>query len=74
MDWSSVDYVGVDVVRSVIEDSRRKYSSRADFKCLDVVRGDLPKGDFVILKDILQHWPLKRSRIFFLASSSTSGR
>ena len=64
MDWSSVDYVGVDVVRSVIEDNRRKYGSRAEFKCLDVVRGDLPKGDFVILKDILQHWPLKTIQDF----------
>lgn len=58
MDWSGVDYVGVDVVPEVIEANRRRDTpDNVSFVCLDALVDDLPEGDVLIVKDVLQHWP-----------------
>ena len=58
MDWSGVDYVGVDVVPEVIEaNQRRDTPDNVSFECLDALTEELPGGDVLIVKDVLQHWP-----------------
>ena len=58
MDWSGVDYVGVDVVPEVIEANRRRDTpDNVSFVCLDALVDDLPEGDVLVVKDVLQHWP-----------------
>lgn len=58
MDWSGVDYVGVDVVPEVIEANRRRDTpDNVSFVCLDALVDDLPEGDVLVAKDVLQHWP-----------------
>jgi SAM-dependent methyltransferase len=57
VDWSAVDYLGIDTVDDVIEENRRRFGHRAKFETVDISTSSLPEGDLVILKDVLQHWP-----------------
>jgi SAM-dependent methyltransferase len=57
IDWTGIDYHGFDVVRSVIEEDRRQYSSEnIHFHLYPGLPSDLPGGDLLIAKDVLQHW------------------
>jgi len=64
IDWSSVDYLGIDVVPSVVYQNRETYGELGHFECLDIFTQPLPDGDLVILKDVLQHWPTKTIQEF----------
>ena len=58
VDWTGLEYVGVDVVPSVIEaNQRRDTPDNVSFVCLDALTEELPGGDVLIVKDVLQHWP-----------------
>lgn len=58
VDWSGVDYVGVDVVESVIEQNRREYGSdTVRFQHGNASMSGLPEADLLITKDVLQHLP-----------------
>jgi len=57
VDWSGVDYLGIDTVPEVIANNERLYGDRASFLCRDFSRGALPHADLAIVKDVLQHWP-----------------
>jgi hypothetical protein len=49
-------YVGVDIVPSLIERNRSRYSNLSvSFQCLDVVSDDLPAGDLCLIRQVLQH-------------------
>jgi SAM-dependent methyltransferase len=49
-------YVGVDVVPSVIEQHRDRHgSSKVDFQCLDITRSPLPLADLCLIRQVLQH-------------------
>jgi len=56
MDWSGIDYLGVDIVPSLIESLRSRHGrERVRF---DLAHdGALPEVDLVICKDVLQHLP-----------------
>jgi len=56
IDWSGLEYTGIDCVKSVIVDNQKSYaSSNITFKHQDAL--SIPEGyDFVILKDVIQHW------------------
>jgi glycosyltransferase involved in cell wall biosynthesis/SAM-dependent methyltransferase len=55
VDWSGVEYVGVDIVQSVVDANQNKYGSDSvrfeKFESLD----QLPVADLLICKDVLQH-------------------
>ena len=49
-------YVGVDVVPELIEFNQSKFSAKdVTFKLLDITTDKLPKGDLVIVRQVLQH-------------------
>ena len=49
-------YIAIDVVDELIEKNRALYLSKnIYFCCLDIVKDDLPNGDCVLLKEVLQH-------------------
>ncbi len=49
-------YIGCDVSDFIVKKNRIKFASPdREFLCLDAVVDKLPKGDLVILKDVLQH-------------------
>ncbi|MBV8950569.1 MAG: class I SAM-dependent methyltransferase [Actinobacteria bacterium] len=59
VDWHGVPYLGVDVVPEVIQaDNERFGGSGVGFACADVSRARAPRGDLLLCKDVLQHWPI----------------
>src|SRR5579863_6436413 len=58
IDWSGVQYVGIDVVSSVIRKNARRFSSsNISFVKADGIDYDLPRADLLICKEVLQHLP-----------------
>ena len=56
LDLSSVSYLGVDVVESVIESNNNLYaSSNIKFLNHDITTYEIPEVDLIICKDVLQH-------------------
>ena len=56
LDLSSVSYLGVDVVESVVEFNSTSYSaSNIKFISRDITTYELPQVDLIICKDVLQH-------------------
>jgi SAM-dependent methyltransferase len=57
MDWKGIDYLGVDIVDSVIEENKKKFEEdRIKFVCSDIRDFQGPGADLIIIKDVLQHW------------------
>ncbi len=51
-----INYLGVDIVESLVLQNSRKYESeRVKFKLLDIVADDLPDADIIICRDCLFH-------------------
>lgn len=58
MNWEGIEYVGYDVVPSVIEKNQAKFTTDAiHFVHGDATAIDLPSADLLICKDVLQHLP-----------------
>jgi len=58
IDWTGIDYVGVDVVGDVVEMNRRRHAApNVSFLRLDAVDDELPDADLVLVKEVLQHLP-----------------
>ena len=59
IDWSSVRYRGFDVVNSVVDANKQRFTKDGvQFEQLDFSREPLPKADLLLCKDVLQHWPV----------------
>ena len=57
MDWSQVDYTGFDIVQSVIDANQRNHgAANIRFQRLSNI-DELPGGDLLISKEVLQHLP-----------------
>jgi len=57
IDWSQINYLGVDVVPELIERNIQRYAVPGlDFRVLRSA-DDLPGGDLLIAKHVLQHLP-----------------
>ncbi|MBI4709374.1 MAG: class I SAM-dependent methyltransferase [Candidatus Portnoybacteria bacterium] len=60
MDWSGMQYLGIDVVGFIIDENKKRWESdNVKFRCADVRKIKLPKADLIIIKDVLQHWTSK---------------
>lgn len=56
LNWSGIQYIGIDVVKFVIENNQKLYSApNIRFIHADATQFDLPEGDLLICKDVLQH-------------------
>jgi len=50
------NYVAVDIVSNLIAHNKEKFKDEnLEFRCLDIAVDDLPSGDCVILRQVLQH-------------------
>jgi hypothetical protein len=59
VDLSSIDYLGGDVVESVVHANNERYrSARRHFAVLDIIHSPLPKVDLILCRDCLSHLPL----------------
>lgn len=49
-------YIGVDIVKDLVEHNTKTFNQEnLEFQCLDIAVDDLPSGDIVILRQVLQH-------------------
>src|SRR5207302_753558 len=57
IDWSATQYLGCDIVPSVVAENRRRFE-RPNVKFVELSGDhvDLPTADLLIVKDVLQHW------------------
>ncbi len=64
--WGDIQYQGVDVVRSVIDQNKDKYEKdNITFSLIDQEQSSgLPSADLFIAKDVLQHWSTERIKKF----------
>ncbi|MCG1036856.1 class I SAM-dependent methyltransferase [Polaribacter sargassicola] len=50
------NYIAVDIVLDLINYNKQKFkANNLEFKCLDIAVDNLPEGDCVILRQVLQH-------------------
>lgn len=64
--WGGANYLGYDLVRSVIERNTTEFSAKGiTFHVFSGNFEDLPSADLLIAKDVLQHWS-NESIIIFL--------
>ncbi len=60
IDWNGIDYLGVDVVTSIIKKNTEQFSaSNIHFLQADGIEEPLPHAELLICKDVLQHLPYK---------------
>lgn len=65
MDWSGINYIGIDAVGFLINENTKKYSRKnIKFYKKNFLKGSLPKTDLIIIKDVLQHLSDKNIKIF----------
>ena len=56
IDWGSATYTGLDIVPSVVDENNKKHATETiTFKSIQPGDTKLPKGDLIIVKDVLQH-------------------
>lgn len=55
IDWSGIDYIGVDVIQPLIEQNKIFEKDNIHFMYADALTQDLPKADLLLCKDVLQH-------------------
>jgi SAM-dependent methyltransferase len=49
-------YIGVDVVRPLIEENTRRHgSATVTFQCLDITADTLPNGELCLIREVFQH-------------------
>lgn len=56
IDWSGVDYLGIDVSSVVLANTKKFTRPGVAFQEMDVTRNPLPSADLLVAKDVLQHW------------------
>ncbi|MFQ6006471.1 MAG: class I SAM-dependent methyltransferase [Woeseia sp.] len=57
VNWDGVQYHGLDLVRSVIDRNKARYSApNIEFRVFSGDFDDLPEAELLLAKDVLQHW------------------
>lgn len=57
INWTGIDYTGVDIVPSVVAGNQRHAAPNIRFVTGNIVEDDLPAADLLISKHVLQHLP-----------------
>lgn len=57
IDWSGIEYIGVDCVASVVNENNSKFNNTVNISFYhNHTLNPIGKADLLILKDVLQHW------------------
>jgi hypothetical protein len=52
----AIHYVGVDVVEPLIQANQSRYTAdNIQFRCLDIIADELPRGELCLVREVLQH-------------------
>ena len=81
LDMENIDYMGFDIVRSVIKENNKKYKKpNVNFYYSDIINSELSKGDLILVRDCLVHFSfedikksifrIKQSKSTYLLSTS----
>jgi len=62
MDWTGIDYIGIDIVEDMIIENKKKYPG-VSFRVANILDG-IPAVDVVFIRDVLAHLSLKDIGIF----------
>lgn len=54
MDWTGIDYLGLDIVDSIIEENKNKYKNMR-FECKNLIEDDCPMADVIFIRNVLLH-------------------
>ena len=58
IDWGEANYLGLDIVDSLIKENDSRFGTeKVHFEVAPKDFKQLPKGDLLVVKDVLQHWP-----------------
>lgn len=58
IDWKGIQYIGYDIVYSVIKNNKNRYSKQnIQFSHANFLHEDLPSADLFLCKEVLQHLP-----------------
>lgn len=53
---TNIHFIGIDIVPQLIAYNKKKFGSdRVEFVCLDAITDELPKGELVVVRQVLQH-------------------
>ena len=75
VDWSGIDYLGLDVVPVAIEHCQTHYSrSGVRFEVCDLIQEEPPPADLLICKEVLQHLPSAGVHRASPSSAATASR
>ena len=67
INWANINYLGIDIVRQVVERNIEKYQTDTiHFMHADALGYDMPSADLLICKEVLQH--LSNKEIFAICS------
>lgn len=65
VNFGDAQYLGLDLVDSVVAANNAAYGSdRVDFKRAPADPNDIPAGDLIIMKDVLQHLPDEQIMVY----------
>lgn len=65
LSWDGIQYLGVDLVESVIRANRKRFQkSNVSFALAGELANGLPAADLLLAKDIFQHWSNQSIRDF----------
>lgn len=56
IDWKGIDYTGIDVSKVVLENTKAHAKPGIAFQEMNALSGELPRGELLLCKDVLQHW------------------
>lgn len=59
VELNGISYIGVDVVREMVETNYQHAREGRSFQHLDITRDPLPKVDLILCRDALVHFPYK---------------
>jgi SAM-dependent methyltransferase len=67
IDWTGIDYLGIDFVSEVVDENNKRFSStNIEFRQVNDI-DEIPTGDLLIAKEVLQHLPNSVVREFLIA-------
>ena len=75
VDLSGIEYIGGDIVDSLIDANRERYESRVrSFMKMDVTSGPLPQADTILCRDCLVHLSFANSFAAFRTMKASGAR
>lgn len=57
MNWNNIKYTGLDIVKDIVEDNKKKYQNMS-FEHKNLIEDECPKADIVMVRNVFLHTTL----------------